>query len=300
MVWWQSLLRCPACRDGALVGVGESKGAVCESCGVTFSRTESRVLDLRRGRDAMLVGETEGPGRPSLAGIRVGRPERSFEGASSWRAPAELLSALTSAVPRGGALLDAGCGAGDFRKPVSESLGLQYVGLDIDADGADLLADLHNIPFANGSFDAVVSFAVVSCCRRPAVVLAEFARVMKPGGVLVATFGFLEPYVGDSHRLTHAGLVDLLNSTGFRTERIWACRDALEALSSYIGPYPAVVKRLLRALARAAGWDFLSPRRWLRETPEQRAERTLWTAGSLGIVARLAGSFPEIARAENP
>ncbi len=288
MAWWMRHLRCPACRISGLVGAGNGGRLACPGCGEEYAPTGRGTPDLRRERTGALP-VVAGPPGGGLAQVKVGRPETTFAGASGWRAPAELLSVLAAAVPKGGAVLDAGCGGAAFRDPVVASLGLDYVGIDIADGGADLLADLHNVPFADGSFDAVVSYAVLGCCRSPEVAVGELARVLKPGGAFVATFSFLEPWVEDSHKITHTGLVDMLAAVGMRTERVWACRDALEALGSYIGPYPAVVKWGLRSLAVVARWDFLSPRRWRRESPAEREMRRLWTAGSLGVLGRREG-----------
>ena len=42
--------------------------------------------------------------------------------------------------------------------------------------------DLHELPFADASFDTVMLFNVLTYARRPARVLAEAARVLRPGG----------------------------------------------------------------------------------------------------------------------
>jgi ArsR family transcriptional regulator len=48
--------------------------------------------------------------------------------------------------------------------------------------------DMHELPFERGAFDQVLLFNVLACSERPAVVLAEAARVLRPGGVaLVVT-----------------------------------------------------------------------------------------------------------------
>ena len=51
----------------------------------------------------------------------------------------------------------------------------------------DLNADAR-LPFADGSFDAVVNCVSVDYLVRPVEVLAEVARVLRPGGLSVCTF----------------------------------------------------------------------------------------------------------------
>ncbi|MFL5306013.1 MAG: ArsR/SmtB family transcription factor [Polyangia bacterium] len=47
------------------------------------------------------------------------------------------------------------------------------------------VADAHELPFADASFDAVVVFHTLTYAERPPRVLAECARVLRPGGRLV-------------------------------------------------------------------------------------------------------------------
>lgn len=242
--------------------------------------------DLRLQRRVEWAARTCQAPAGGAGSLVVGRPPSRAFREDAWRAPHELLSVLSDLLPDGGRLLDAGCGSAAFRRPAREELNLAYVGLDIEGDGADVLADLHGVPFADGSFDGVVSYAVIGCCRHPDVVVAEVHRVLRAGGAFVATFSAYEPFAGDRNRYTHEGTRDLLERNGFRVERIWACRDVLSALASYIGPYPAVTKILLWAALRLSRIGPLAPRRWIRETESQRRERELWTAGSLGVVAR--------------
>ncbi|MDA8202718.1 MAG: methyltransferase domain-containing protein [Chloroflexi bacterium] len=48
--------------------------------------------------------------------------------------------------------------------------------------------DAYALPFADGTFDAVVCVRVVHHLEHPEAVFAEFARVLRPGGVLVLEF----------------------------------------------------------------------------------------------------------------
>lgn len=48
-----------------------------------------------------------------------------------------------------------------------------------------LVADVHALPFADGSFDAVMMFHTLTYAEQPARAIAECARVLRPGGRLV-------------------------------------------------------------------------------------------------------------------
>ncbi|MDR3389313.1 MAG: methyltransferase domain-containing protein [Rudaea sp.] len=68
------------------------------------------------------------------------------------------------------------------------------------------------LPFADNSFDAVVSIAVLEHVKDPFRCAAEIARVLKPGGDLICCVPFLQPYHGYPHHyynMTHQGLTNL-------------------------------------------------------------------------------------------
>jgi len=91
-------------------------------------------------------------------------------------------------------VLDVGCGEGHNTRLLRER-GARLTALDIsetfvraarDADASidHLLADGTTLPFPNGSFDAAIAFMSVMDMPDPAATLAEFARVLRPGGWL--------------------------------------------------------------------------------------------------------------------
>ena len=71
-------------------------------------------------------------------------------------------------------------------------LGLNAVELDAnpmaDVRVVHDLNDVPSLPFADASFDAVLNCVSVDYLVRPVEVLAEVARVLRPGGVSVCTF----------------------------------------------------------------------------------------------------------------
>lgn len=122
-----------------------------------------------------------------------------------------------------GQLLDMGCGAKPYRDIFTVD---GYVGVDLPgaAGTVDAFASVLALPFADASFDTVLSNEVLEHVPEPGEMMAEAARVLKPGGMLVLTtpqtWGLHhEPW--DFYRFTPYGLHHLATKHGFVVERIF-------------------------------------------------------------------------------
>ncbi|WP_406695436.1 methyltransferase domain-containing protein [Singulisphaera sp. Ch08] len=87
-------------------------------------------------------------------------------------------------------ILDLGCGKGRFARPLAEA-GAEMIGLDLsaamlaDARGiARVRGSARRLPFAAGSFDAVIAVEVFEHLAAIDDVLNEARRVLRPGGIL--------------------------------------------------------------------------------------------------------------------
>jgi ubiquinone/menaquinone biosynthesis C-methylase UbiE len=116
--------------------------------------------------------------------------------------------ALLQAVGPTGHLLEMGIGTGRIARPAAAA-GCRVTGFDLswemlqeiaqptDAPDPHVLtlcqADMHHLPFADNSFDAVVTVHVLHLARDIHQVLREATRVLKPGGVFIRGDDWLAP-----------------------------------------------------------------------------------------------------------
>ncbi len=187
-------------------------------------------------------------------------------------------------LPAPAAVLDAGCGTGglilrlraawpqfhysgiDFM-PVACDLARLRCGKNVDIREASVTA----LPFPERSFDAVVSADVICQIDNPAVAMAEFFRVLRPGGIVVINvpaYMWMWSYHDDScqtkHRYTRPELVALLANAGFTGARsthwnalpfplVWAKRKLFRQSTdtSDVKLYPAPVEAVFNGVMAA-------------------------------------------------
>lgn len=134
-------------------------------------------------------------------------------------------------------VLDVGAGDAPYAELFAHT---DYVTLDWEssphegARTAAVSASADAIPLPDASFDVVVLTQVLEHVRRPAVVIAEIARVLAPGGRLLATVPFVwelheEPH--DYWRFTPYALAALLDDANLEVVEIAPRSDSLSALA---------------------------------------------------------------------
>ncbi|MGC9327733.1 MAG: class I SAM-dependent methyltransferase [Candidatus Hinthialibacter sp.] len=106
--------------------------------------------------------------------------------------------------PRGGRLLDVGCGAGHWSR-FFHSLGYEVHGVDFSTqmirtakttapECTFSVGDACALPFRTASFDMAASMAALEFMTAPETALQEMARCVKPGGrLIIGTLNRLAP-----------------------------------------------------------------------------------------------------------
>lgn len=154
------------------------------------SSSADPTLVADRKRLLELLAEQRGELTESLAD----ELERYYSPGRTWQSLALGIAALLDL----GDVLDVGSGDGAAAAalaPYCRSLTC----IDVDARRIEtaherlakqahvraLVADVHDLPFSSGSFDAVLLFHTLTYAERPARAVSECARVLRPGGRLV-------------------------------------------------------------------------------------------------------------------
>ena len=191
-----------------------------------------------------------------------------------------MLLPLAELTKQNATVLDAGCGTGGLIKalqgvgapwtikgldysPVACSYARQRTSVQVEEGSIEAL------PFGDGQFDAVLTADVICQIDDASVALAEFRRVLKPGGILainVAAYNWMRSYHDDlmdtRHRFRRSELANLLRQAGFDVTLssyanmllfplIFARRKIFVPRhpSSDVKPYPALVDAFCGSMA---------------------------------------------------
>jgi SAM-dependent methyltransferase len=194
-------------------------------------------------------------------------------------------------------VLDLGCGAGDsvdlFR---SVDPDVSWVGADIEdsaevaqrsrADAEFVTFDGRRLPFADASFDLVYCKQVLEHAEHPHELVAEAARVLRPGGHLAGSTSQLEAFHSRSiFNWTPYGLMTVAEHAGFEVIEMRPVIDGFTLVAW-----------------RALGLPSLFHRWWSRESPPYRVIELAARAIRLDVRTRnqmklvLCGQFAFLAR----
>ncbi|MEN9373778.1 MAG: Ubiquinone/menaquinone biosynthesis C-methyltransferase UbiE [Pseudomonadota bacterium] len=219
------LLACPLCR-GALVLQEETLH--CQQCSAEHPVKNGVPVLLPRGmRDA--------------GSVELSDEDRVSRHPYSQRAE-EIIAQYAN-----GLVLDLGAGGKlERRQNVIQIDIFRYPAVDV-ASSADCL------PFADNTFDAVISQAVFEHLQYPELAMQEIRRVLKPGGLVKIDTAFLQPEHGYPYHffnVTETGLLHWLRDFDVQWSGIephqhpkWALSWFLDVYLDYIGEEQAAVLR---------------------------------------------------------
>ncbi len=163
------------------------------------------------------------------------------------------------------AILDVGCGIGDFGR-LRPSPGIIVNGVDIDAGAIERAAqheravcvdlDASPLPYTDTSFDAVLAKDIFEHVQNPGHLAREVYRVTRRGGVMVASVVMARPqrvWADYTHvrGFTRESARLLLEDAGFTVEATW--RMGGVPLSDRLG-FTDLVPHLLRVPLFDAWW----------------------------------------------
>ncbi|GLT44900.1 hypothetical protein SLA2020_187730 [Shorea laevis] len=226
-------LACPICFDqltwsgDSCQSIGSTAGSSlqCNTCKKTYSGNETHI-DLTAASGSKQYGQYVSPvtelfrlplisflyergWRQNFLWLGFPGPEKEFEMMKDYLKPV-----------LGGNIIDASCGSGLFSRLFAKSgLFSHVVALDYSENMLQqcyefiekeenfpkekvtlIRADISRLPFVSSSIDAVHAGAAIHCWPSPSTAVAEISRVLRPGGVLVATTYILDgPYAFFPH-----------------------------------------------------------------------------------------------------
>ncbi len=144
---------------------------------------------------------------------------------------------LARLLPPGPArVLDAGCGTGGFMRALQASnRGWKVTGVDLSPvacglarvrTGAEIVeGSITALPFGDGAFDAIVTGDVIYHVEDAAAALREFARCVRPGGVVLVNepaykwlWSYHDVAVESKHRFTRPELAALFRAAGLEVK----------------------------------------------------------------------------------
>ena len=170
---------CPLCDADTARRLVTKRGCDvvrCTACGLVFVWPQPRPEELE-------------------ALYSAGGYHAEVDEAERRRTFARRLAQIEDLAPRRGRVLDVGCSKGYFLD-VARAEGWDAVGVDLNrnavdeaqARGLDIRhGDLDAQGFEDGSFDVVTLFDLLEHTSAPRATLAECRRLLRPGGVLVAS-----------------------------------------------------------------------------------------------------------------
>jgi SAM-dependent methyltransferase len=161
----------------------------------------------------------------------------------------------------GGRALNAGCGYRDITRLLQGMGASEVTNCDIATDipGATLCS-LDTLPFDDASFDTILCNAVLEHVVSVEAVMASLVRVLRPGGHLIVTIPFLQPYheaPRDFRRFTKEGMTQLAEQSGLEVRALLPVHTIAQTLGWILWEYLLDNdKRVMQRLCYPVIWYF--------------------------------------------
>ena len=111
------------------------------------------------------------------------------------------------------------CSSGDRKYPDERVLSFEYMSFELP----DIYGDGHCLPFADNTFDAVFSQAVMEHMRDPYLAAKEISRITKPGGLIYVESAFMQPLHGVPYHFFNTtiwGIQSIFNEENVDTKSV--------------------------------------------------------------------------------
>jgi SAM-dependent methyltransferase len=236
-------LQCPRCRTSLAVG----EQVHCPKCRCDFPTVGNVPILIA---DELSVFRTDDYvqrkatffNKPPSRGVARFHPTPSLKPVT--RRNLQMLKDSLLKEPGQRTVLVIGCGYGGPATDVLEDERLALVETDVELTArTQIVCDTHNLPFADGTFDAAIVQDVLQYTVEPYRCTAEIARVLKPEGLVYAEVAFVQQTSGgnhDFHRFTQLGVRRLFRdfaeirsgaAMGASTTLVWSYENWLLALA---------------------------------------------------------------------
>lgn len=286
------LLRCPT--SGAPL---RYEDGICSTAdGRTRYTIENGIPDLRVPPARIAIDSPWFDPWPQLEKVDLSYPDVP-EAVNASQLPYHLTphqAAIAGIEGDGRRLLEIGCGERQC-EPYFVERGFQYVATDVDVrgPGPHLMADAHNLPFRDESFDLCYAMAVLQHVAHPWLAVQEAYRVLKPGGVLFGAAAFVSPVCdrGTFFHFSHSGLLTMFRSVGFQNVQVWPAWPYYESIPrlNFSRRFDWPWKIVTHWLMAFSEWSYMGVsnmvRRVTRKEPIDPFMRRVTTAGGLNFAA---------------
>ena len=224
-----SIVCCPQCHNDF-----KADSFYCNDCDINFDTRKKKTdqLDLRfineknyNYKQKLTANKykfnlpEEGDGVYSFNfGLYKNKNGFDFSSVKNKKKQEKLLSWIPQ---NGGIAIDIGTSMDEGLSSYMKISGHNLIRTDYDSCKADILLDVHSLPFKDNSIDLIINLAVMEHVEYPHIAGREFYRVLKKDGVLLTNVAFLQQQHDSSwYHFTHFGVYSWLTNSGFNPDKL--------------------------------------------------------------------------------